>query len=135
MQARSLLISAVALAPLLACTARVDQDHGHEHADPFAGVGPLVCVLAPTAGNTAAGEATFAATEGGLRVDVRMTGLTPNARHAIHVHEFGDLRSTDGTSLGGHFNPEGHDHGLPEQTERHAGDLGNLTADAQGAAT
>ena len=36
---------------------------------------------------------------------------------------------------GGHYNREGHPHALPDKKERHAGDLGNLQADAQGKAT
>ena len=35
-------------------------------------------------------------------------------------------------SAGGHYNPEGHDHGLPVTEMRHAGDLGNLQADGEG---
>ena len=37
-------------------------------------------------------------------------------------------------SAGGHYNPEKHEHGLPDKAQRHAGDLGNLEADASGKA-
>ena len=46
----------------------------------------------------------------------------------------GDDTVNDGASAGGHYNPEGHEHALPEKAMRHAGDLGNLTADAMGKA-
>jgi len=93
-----------------------------------------VAVMQPTAGNTAGGTVTFTATDDGVRVHAAITGLSPDGIHAIHVHQFGDARAEDGTSAGGHYNPEGHDHGLPDQAQRHAGDFGNLQADAEGEA-
>lgn len=51
---------------------------------------------------------------------------SPNAIHAIHIHEWGDL--TDGCkSLGGHYNPLHKAHGsiFNIGQERHAGDLIN----------
>ena len=63
----------------------------------------------------------------------RLTGLTPNQKHAFHIHELGDL--TDGCmSLAGHYNPNGETHGGPESCHRHVGDLGNLQANEEGVA-
>ena len=59
-----------------------------------------------------------------------ITGLTPG-EHGFHIHEFGDM--SDGCkSMGGHYNPDGVDHG--NINEGHVGDLGNITADKSGTA-
>lgn len=51
----------------------------------------------------------------------------------LKISEFGD--NTNGClSAGGHYNPHGLTHGAPTAQVRHAGDLGNITADASGKA-
>jgi Cu-Zn family superoxide dismutase len=105
-----------------------------KHADAWAGVHQLVAVVSPTQGNNAHGVVRFTQVDGGVRIVADIEGLTPNAHHAFHIHEFGDVTSSNGTSAGGHFNPEKQPHGHPEDAMRHAGDLGNLTADATGRA-
>ena len=64
------------------------------------------------------------------RISGKVEGLEPG-EHGFHIHEFGDL--SDGCdSAGGHYNPDGVDHGDLEKG--HVGDLGNITADENGIA-
>ena len=58
----------------------------------------------------------------------------PEGEHGFHIHEFGDCSAPDGTSAGGHFNPENNEHGRPGVGTRHIGDLGNMTANESGSA-
>lgn len=90
-----------------------------------------VATLSPTSGNTAAGTVTFAElADGSVDVTVNLTGV-PAGTHGFHVHDKGDC-GDNGNAAGGHFNPMGHSHGAPAATDKHAGDFGNVTADAQG---
>lgn len=95
-----------------------------------------VCVVMPTEGNQCKGVVHFdVAKPKKVKVTAKISGLKPNAKHAIHIHEFGDTTDFSGKSAGGHFNPTDKPHGLPPNEDRHAGDLGNLTADENGEAT
>jgi superoxide dismutase, Cu-Zn family len=51
------------------------------------------------------------------------------------VHDKGDCSSGDGMSAAGHFNPLGKPHGNHTSAERHAGDMPNIKADANGRAS
>ncbi len=94
-----------------------------------------IAVLHPTVGSAVAGTVRFeAAPSGGVTVTVGLTGLSAG-KHGFHVHEFGDCSAADATSAGGHFNPTGHPHAGPTDAVRHAGDLGNVEAAADGAAS
>jgi Cu-Zn family superoxide dismutase len=90
-------------------------------------------MLYPTTGSAVSGIVTFTVTRAGLRIVADLQGLTPG-KHGFHIHEYGDCSALDGISAGGHFNPWNKPHGAPASTERHAGDLGNLTADESGKA-
>ncbi len=112
------------------------QGESHKkHGSQWKGAGQVVAVMQPTEGNKAGGTVVFTQTKDGVKVEANITGLSPDSEHAIHVHQFGDIRLGNGKGTGGHYNPEGHDHGLPATARRHAGDLGNLKADANGAAS
>lgn len=93
-----------------------------------------VCVLEPIAASGVAGTLNFVQVGNKVTLTGEITGLTPG-EHGFHVHEKGDLSDkATGNSAGGHFNPAGHKHGKPDDAERHAGDLGNITADDKGVA-
>ena len=126
---------ALAGAVILTNNSRAADAHGAAaHAQGWASIKEAVAVLHPTQGNKTAGTIKFTQEGEKVKVVARVTGLTPGQKHAFHIHEFGDASSTDGSSAGGHYNPEGHAHGLPDKSERHAGDLGNLQANNEGVA-
>lgn len=92
-----------------------------------------ICVLHPTEGNSVTGTVTFTKTGSGVQVVADLEGLTPG-KHGFHIHQYGDVSAPDGTSAGGHFNPDGADHGAPGDMDRHVGDLGNIEAGEDGSA-
>ncbi|HUU73451.1 MAG TPA: superoxide dismutase family protein [Burkholderiales bacterium] len=93
-----------------------------------------IAMLAPTEGNTASGVVEFMQDGDVMHINIRIDGLEANARHGLHIHEIGDCRAPDGSSAGGHFNPNGSGHGGAHSDMRHAGDLGNVQSDANGSA-
>ena len=90
-----------------------------------------VAVLHPTDGFDAKGTVYFTAVENGVQVTAEISGLSEGNK-GFHIHQYGDCTAANGTSAGGHFNPEGMDHAGPTDAMRHMGDLGNITANAQG---
>lgn len=81
-----------------------------------------------------AGTATFTQMDNEVKLEVNLEGITPGD-HAIHVHEKGDCSAPDASSAGGHWNPTGDEHGKFDMEPFHMGDIGNLTADADGKAS
>uniref|UniRef100_A0A3P8PVN2 Superoxide dismutase copper chaperone n=1 Tax=Astatotilapia calliptera TaxID=8154 RepID=A0A3P8PVN2_ASTCA len=66
-------------------------------------------------------------------IDGTIDGLEPGP-HGLHVHTLGDL-TLDCLSCGEHYNPFGRQHGGPEDSDRHVGDLGNVIAGPDGRAS
>lgn len=91
-----------------------------------------MAILAPTKGNQVNGRVDFTQTAGGVLIEAKVSGLAPG-RHGFHIHERGNCTG-DGSGAGPHFDPAGHRHGAPGANIRHAGDLGNLDAGADGTA-
>ena len=92
-----------------------------------------VAVLHPTEGNRASGTVVFTQVGDKVRIVGTVEGLTPG-KHGFHIHEWGDCSAPDGTSAGGHYNPDQNPHAGPDQMKRHVGDLGNLDANPMGEA-
>lgn len=118
---------------VLACVAVVTGQHAKAPAGEAAGPDRAVSVLIPMGDSGVTGVVYFTKEGKSVHVSGTVTGLKPG-EHGFHVHQFGDVTSTDGLSAGGHFNPENKMHGKPDDKERHVGDLGNITAGADGVA-
>ncbi|CAH8616037.1 unnamed protein product [Heterobilharzia americana] len=89
-----------------------------------------VCVMSGTAGVNGVVKFSQDTVDAPVHVHAEFRGLK-TGKHGFHVHEFGD--TTNGCiSAGAHFNPTNHEHGAPEDSIRHVGDLGNVVADADG---
>ena len=94
-----------------------------------------VAVIRGTKGNDGVkGLVKFTDTGKGVKVTATFEGLPASAELGFHVHEFGDLTGEDGMTTGGHYNPDGHQHGAPGE-KAHAGDMGNVKTGADGKAT
>lgn len=130
MKTTRILLLIVLLSGGLALSA---QDHAAMQMTSSTDQTRAICVLYPTDGNEVTGTVTFASTPDGVKVTYDIFGLTPG-KHGFHIHEFGDCSAADGTSAGGHFNPDHMAHGGPHDQVRHEGDLGNLEADETGRA-
>lgn len=78
------------------------------------------------------GEVSLEQQNNQVNLKIEISGLKPNSTHGLHIHENGDCTDVEAMSAGGHFNPEGHQHGDLKEEQSHAGDLGNLTADQSG---
>jgi len=95
-----------------------------------------MAVLAPSNESEVRGRILFDQNaEDRIRITGQVQGLGPG-KHGFHIHEFGDCSASDASSAGGHFAPDNDKHGAASDpsARRHAGDLGNIVADADGVA-
>jgi Cu-Zn family superoxide dismutase len=112
----------------------------------IAGGGPssLTLTIAPLGSATATGTARFEEISGNqIKLTVTVSNVMPvSAQHGIHIHanpdcgtsSDGDGGTVIGGAAGGHWNPEGHEHGSSVDNN-HLGDIGNIMVDANGAGT
>lgn len=128
---KHLSIHAVMLFSLGAAACSSDDDNKTESPVPSK---VAEAIILPKSGNTTLdGTATFEEKDGKTTLTLEVTGAPPG-EHGAHIHETGDCTAEDAASAGGHWNPEGKDHGEPGE-ESHLGDLGNLTVKADGTGT
>jgi Cu-Zn family superoxide dismutase len=77
------------------------------------------------------GTAKLNETPKGVSLTLAVANL-PAGVHGFHIHAVGKCDPPDFKSAGGHFNPDGKKHGWENPEGHHAGDLHNLTVDANG---
>ncbi|HEY8448099.1 MAG TPA: superoxide dismutase family protein [Thermomicrobiales bacterium] len=134
------------LALALSGTASLAQDATPEATPDGTPVGAVQTRLIDAQGQEV-GTATFLESNGGVSIVVELNpGALEPGQHGIHVHEIGICDPSGPepfASAGGHYNPTGEQHGapmmatpgvMPTASESHAGDLGNLTVEADGSA-
>lgn len=116
------------LAAALGACSTASNDTAMAEADP-ATPPPSAVAYAQLKGadGTMHGRAVFTDDGSGVAADIQLEGL-PGGTHGVHLHETGTCTPPDFTSAGGHWNPTNQPH------PQHKGDLGNVTAGADGTA-
>ena len=90
-------------------------------------------ITATDAGAAVLGEVNFVEKGEGVEATAHLAGVLAGM-HGFHVHENGSCADA-GQAAGAHFNPDSHEHGLLAKdglAGAHAGDLGNITINADG---
>jgi Cu-Zn family superoxide dismutase len=124
-------VSALSLAALIVLGVHARLVHA-QAAAPASLVVPI-----KTATGADAGTATFREGRSGtnLNIVVALKGLPPGD-HAVHIHVNPACEAPAFTSAGGHFNPDGKQHGMDNPMGHHNGDLPqNITIGADGTGT
>ena len=84
--------------------------------------------------NMEVGQMFLRPVDGGVQVYGKLMNLQPGTTVSLHIHETGSCADM-GKAAGGHFNPDNKPHSNPDDMNGHAGDLPNMTANADGVAT
>lgn len=91
--------------------------------------------LSAASGSLVSGKLMLMPMGGSVHMTGTVGGLAPYSVHGFHVHEKGDCSAADASSAGGHFAPGGNPHGKRGRGAHHAGDMDNITANAEGVAS
>lgn len=95
-----------------------------------AGPKPVKVALKDATG-TIKGTLTLSEADHGVQITGDLKGLPPGA-HGFHFHETGMCTAPDFKSAGGHFNPDGKEHGDLSAKPSHNGDMANVDVGADG---
>jgi Cu-Zn family superoxide dismutase len=95
---------------------------------------PIATAALADANGAPKGSAAVRAMGDGLHVDIIVEGIAPGT-YAAHIHTVGRCDAPDFMSAGGHWNPDGRQHGKDNPAGAHKGDLNNVTVDAEGRGT
>lgn len=129
-----LSLSLLALSSGSAMADETGQDHWHY--DPTKVPQHLVVMINDKGEQT--GTAILKETKNGVLMTVKVQGFEGGGEHAIHFHEKADCTPLAGdakgafTNSGGHYNPQGHNHGYHDPEGAHAGDMPNLIVHEDG---
>jgi Cu-Zn family superoxide dismutase len=122
------LIPVLSLIFFLACTKTERVEVIKEFDTPA--IEKAIAVINPVGNSKVSGTVSFMKTENGSTISAQIKGLS-KGKHGFHIHQFGDCSATDGTSAGGHFNPDNNEHDAPEDATKHVGDMGNLVSEGE----
>ncbi len=102
----------------------------------IAKIGPSKNATTQPVDNNVTGTVTFTQAKDKVLIVIELAGFKPGSAHGIHIHEKADLTTPDLSSAGPHYDPAStKTHGDPDHAMHmgiHAGDLGNIVADANG---
>jgi Cu-Zn family superoxide dismutase len=94
----------------------------------------LSAKLEPRSKSKVSGTVNLVEKPDGVELTITLEGAKKGPK-GLHLHEKADCSAPDAKSAGEHWNPESHQHGLPESPQKHMGDLGNIEVQKDGTAT
>ena len=131
----SFSLFAIGVLFMTSCKTATSEESTDTVADVAASATNLDIALSAKSGSTLKGNVNFTEANNMVTMNVTVSGVKPG-EHAIHIHEKPDCSAEDGSSAGGHWNPDMTNHGKwADHDGHHAGDIGNLNVDAEGNGT
>jgi len=117
------------IAALYACAAAPDEKSGEGSPPPSKFSAELIA--SETGDGGPVGDVTLDTGADGTKLTLSLENMKAGI-YGMHLHETGQCAAPDFKSAGGHWNPEGKEHGLENPKGSHAGDLPNLEVKADG---